>query len=180
MKGAYLICAINQKLIPTEMGDGKPRSLRDYCDDFINVGDVPAWFDKDKPLPKLELPPDIVAKARKGSQKLFLAAIASAIPSDLFQKLQSDQGVDDFYINSQATLKNKIITLHHREPEHSFYYGPKSILPMAYLLIMNKRNLLPEHEESVYMASRQLMYYVIGKEVPDWFDPDTPLPELKI
>lgn len=180
VKGAYLFCAINHGLIQNTMGDGKPRSLRDYCEDFINGGKVPAWFDKDTPLPKLELPPDVVAKARKGSQKLFLAAIASAIPSDLFQRLQSDQGVEGFSIDSWANSKNKTITLHHRESNHDFYYGPKSILPMAYLLIMNKRNLLPEHEDSIYMANRKFMYYVIGKDVPDWFDPDMPLPELKI
>ncbi len=46
---------------------------------------------------------------------------------------------------------------------------------MAYLLIMNKRNLLPENEKSVYIAKNRFAEYVFGKNAPDWFDPDTPL-----
>lgn len=180
VKAAYLaIMAIRKEIIFTEIDTPSHENLIKICKRYIRDEEVPDWFNKDTRLPQLELPPDVLAKAKKSSPKAFLAAVAAASPPDLFEKLQTPDGVGGFYIPKRFSMKDRCIYLVHKETERELWCSPKAILPMAYFMIMNMRNLLPEHESSLYSADMTFSRYAKGKSVPDWFDPDTPLPELK-
>lgn len=56
----------------------------------------------------------------------------------------------------------------------------RALLPMAYLMIMNNRNLLPEHYDTFFSAQYRFIDYANGRDVPDWFEPEQGLPRLEI
>lgn len=180
LKCAYLALANDAGLIDFKILGSRKYIARTIGDEYVLGEKIPDWFDKDKGLPKLQLSPDATGIAKKKSGKVFLAAVKAAIPNNLFEALQTDVGVTGFTIADYATPKSKVITLYHKETDNQFYLKARQLLPMAYLLIMNQRKLLPKDYGSVYSAERNFIDYVTGRYVPGWFDPDVGLPELQI
>lgn len=179
LKCAYLALANEEGLLEFNILGSAKYVASKISEDYIFGEKIPTWFDKDRGLPKLQLSSEAIGVVKKKSSKLFLTAIKAAIPNNLFELLQKADGIAGFTIADYATPKSKVITLYHKETDNQFYFKSKWLLPMAYLLIMNKRQLLPKDYGSVYSAERDFIDYVTGRYVPDWFDPDTPLPELK-
>lgn len=184
LKAAYLLIMYERGKISFEgVGGDRNSFANSICNKYLRNGIIPDWFDPNKSLPKLEISKDDTGIAQKKSSKVFLAALKKAIPANMFEELKKTGGIDGFSIVNWATSKDKVLRLyfHYKEDdEEGVYVKSKELLPMAYLMIMNNRNLLPEHYDTFFSAQYRFIDYANGRDVPDWFEPEQGLPRLEI
>lgn len=184
LKAAYLLIMYERGKISFEGVGGDRKSFANsICSNYLRSGIIPDWFDPNQSLPKLEISKDDTGIAQKKSSKVFLAALKKAIPANMFEELKKTGGIDGFSIVNWATPKDKVLRLyfHYKEDdEEGVFVKSRALLPMAYLMIMNNRNLLPEHYDTFFSAQYRFIDYANGRDVPDWFEPEQGLPRLEI
>lgn len=157
-------------------------SIKDYA---LGV-EVPEWFEPDKGLPTLDLGEEFAQNAKDMNEsaaneaqrkKIFKKALKDAVPDWLEAELCDGQGIDGYEMLKTGTKAS--LYSEHYYAKFLFEDKKEICLMLAYLLICNYRNILPQTYGPDMRAKYNFIDFVKGKKVPDWFDENTKLPSLE-
>ena len=183
---AYLYLASKNSLLTESVyGSGDTVEIGKIQQDLFYANNPPAWFDVKAGLPKYTLPPDVQAalsnkNENKKLYKIFINSLDRCLTDSVMDALLNDWFEGYSFQKKWGTYD--IYSRHLQKLGNSGFVGEftkEKGLRLATLLILNKREQLPESIYDEKQAIRTYRKFVETETIPSWFNENIILPEIK-